>query len=178
MTRSTVVADNQLWTVSDLEPRARGRLFQALVVAQLVDGATGAPVASPIRVSADVARLRSRVAGSGFAGLVGVPTEVLPLLGSTGYPAITVTFEADGYEPRHELVTFLQQLGFPAGFADAELGVLPMRRTPTVVSVASYDLDPANRPRPLAGAAVDVSGWWATVDVLGAAPATTPRAKR
>lgn len=174
MTRSTVVADNQLWTVSDLEPRARGRLFQALVVAQLVDGTTGAPVASPIRVSADLAGMRARVAGSGFAGLVGIPTEVLPLLGSTSYPTTTVTFEADGYVTRHEPVTFTQQVGFPTGFADVELGVLPLRRTPTGVAVATYDLDPANRPRPLAGATVDVTGWWATVADLGSAPLATP----
>lgn len=174
MTRSTVVANNELWTVNDLESRARGRLFQALVVAQLVDGATGAPIASPIRVAAGVDGLRPRVAGSGFAGLVGIPTEVLPLLGATGYPPITVAFGADGYETRHEPVTFTQQVGFPAIFADAVLGALPLRRTPSVVSVASYDLDPANRPRPLAGATVDVTGWWATVGNLGSAPVTTP----
>jgi hypothetical protein len=114
------------------------------------------------------------VAGSGFAGLVGIPTEVLPLLGATGYPAFTVTFEADGYETRHEPVTFLKQVGFPGTFDDAELGQLPLRRTPTVIAVASYDLDPANRPRPLAGATVVLTGWWASVADLGSAPVTTP----
>jgi len=169
MSRSVVVADHRAWTISALEPRAREELFQAVVVAQLVDDATGAPLAGPIRISGNLAGLRARVAASGFAGLVGVPTRVLPLLDANAH-SLEVTIAADGYETRHQLVSFPAQ----SGFASAELGVLRMRRVPSVLTVSTYDLDPANRPQPLGLVPTRITGWWSTVARLGLAPTTTP----
>jgi hypothetical protein len=166
VSRSTIVADNRLWTVSSLEPRARGRLFQAVVVSQLVDDATGVPVTGTVRVTGDLDGLVPRVAGSGFAGLAGIPARVFPSLDTTAYP-LDLELVADGYETRHERVTYAAQPTFPATFAPAELGVRRMRRVPSVLTVSSYDLDAANRPQPLGGAAVRVNGWWAGVDQLG-----------
>ena len=111
MTRSTVVAGYRAYTVSDLEPRARGELFQAVVVAQLIDDCTGVPLSRSVRISGNVGGLLPRVAGSGFAGLAGVPTRVFPQLATSGY-TVDVVIEADGHETRHEQVVFAQQPGF------------------------------------------------------------------
>jgi len=172
MTRSTVVANRLLYTVSGLEPRARGQIFQAVVVAQLVDGLAGAPVEGA-RVRTTFPGLGSRTAGSGFVGLAGVPSRALPSLRTTGYD-VDVLVEADGYAPRQEVAAFLNQPGFPTSFDAADLGVLVMRRLPVVVPVSSYELDPSNRPMPLAGADVEVSGYWTSLRQLGSAAATTP----
>ena len=169
MTRSVVVADHRAWTINALEGRAREELFRAMVVAQLVDDATGAPLAGPIRISGDLDGLRPRVAGSGFAGLVGVPTRVLPLLDANAH-TVEVTIAADGYETRHETVPFPAQ----AGFTNAELGELRMRRVPSVLTVSTYDLDAANRTQRLGLVPARISGWWPTIAALGLAPTTTP----
>ena len=79
MTRSSLVANRRRYTVSGLEPRARGQIFQAVVMAQLVDGLTGAPVEGG-RVSTSFPGLRSRSASSGFVGLAGDPSRALPEL--------------------------------------------------------------------------------------------------
>ncbi len=173
MTRSTVIARDRAWTVSELEPRARGELFQAIVVGQLVDDATGSPLNGPIRVASGTDGLRQRVAGSGFAGLVGVPTRVFPQLATSGY-ALDVVIEADGYETRHEQVAFAVQAGFPTSFVNAELGILRMRRVPSLVAVGTYDLDAANRPQPLGAVTARIGGWWPSLDQLASPAVVTP----
>ncbi len=171
--RSTVVARGRPWTVSGLGPRERGRVRQAVVVAQLVDDASGGPVLGPVGIDAGGRGLEPRVAGSGFVGLVGVPVQVFPGL-ATAAGTLAVEIGARGYESRHEQVVLPAQAGFPATFTAADLGVVRMRRLATVLTVATYELDAANRPQPLPGAEVRVDGWWAGLDALGTAPATTP----
>lgn len=172
MSRSTVVANRLLYTVSPLEPRRRGQIFQAVVVAQLVDGLTGSPVTSG-RMRTAHPGLHPRTASSGFVGLAGDPSRAMPALDSTGYD-VDVLLEADGFAPRTERVSFTAQLDFPSTFAPADLGVLRMRRVPTTVRTSSYELDPSDRPVPLPGATVRVTGHWPSVDRLSAGPATTP----
>jgi hypothetical protein len=173
MTRSTVVANRRLYTVSGLEPRARGQIFQAVVMAQLVDGLTGAPVEGG-RVSTSFAGLRSRSAHSGFVGLAGDPSRALPELDTIATPYdVDVLFEADGYAARHEVASFVQQPGFPGAFTAEDFGVLAMRRAPSVLHVGTYELDATNRPVALAAAA-RVTGYWTSLEDLGSAAVTTP----
>lgn len=173
MTRTSVVANRRFYTVSGLEPRARGQIFQAVVMAQLVDGLTGAPVYGG-RVSTSFPGLRSRSASSGFVGLAGDPSRALPELRTvvTQYD-VDVVFEADGYAARHEVATFTQQPGFPGSFAAEDFGVLRMRRDPVVVRVGTYELDAMNRPVGVPATA-RVTGHWTTLEDLGSAAATTP----
>ena len=133
-------------------------LFQALVVAQLVDDATGAAVAAPIRVSADLPGLRSRVAGSGFAGLVGDPDRVLPAARVDRLPADRRwPSRPTATRPRHEPVTFTQQHRLPGELRrrGARRAAAASVRRPWCRSHATTSTL-ANRPRPLAGATVDV----------------------
>ncbi len=169
MSRSTVTVGDRAYTVSGLEPRERYEVFQAIVVAQLVDDLTGAPVTGPVQVVGDLAGLRARVGPSGFVGLVGVPSRVLPMLGGTAH-TLEVVIGARGYESRREIVSFPAQPGFTA----AELGVLRMRRTAVPVAVSTYDLDLAGRTRPLDAVVVTLGGWWARQSQLSAPPSTAP----
>jgi hypothetical protein len=170
VTRSTVVANRRLYTVSGLEPRRRGSMFQAVVAAQLVDDPTGTPVAA-VRVTTSFPGLRSRTASSGFVGLVGDPSRALPGLATRAYD-VDVVLEANGYAPRRETASFGVQPGFPTSFTPVDLGAVPMRRLPVDVRVGTYELDASNRPRPLAGATVSVTGHWRHVTDLGSGPGT------
>lgn len=173
MTRSNVVAGHRIYTVSGLEARARGQVYQAVVMAQLVDDLTGAPVQGG-RASTSFPGLRARSAASGFVGLAGDPTRALPGLRTILTPYdVDVVFESDGYAARHEVAAFAQQPGFPGSFTPKDLGVLRMRRDPTVVRIGTYELDTTNRPVGVASTA-RVTGHWRTLEDLGSAASTTP----
>ncbi len=168
MSRSVVTFADRAHTVSGLEPRDRYEVFQAIVVVQLLDDLTGAPVTGPVQVSGDLPGLRPRVGASGFVGLVGVPSRVLPMLGGNAH-TLELVIGAAGYEPRRELVPFPAQSGFTA----ADLGVRRLRRTAVSVAVSTYQTNAAGQPVPLDGATVRVAGWWARGAELAAAPRTT-----
>lgn len=170
MSRSTIVAHGRLHTINGLEPRLRGSIVQAVVVAQLRDDLTGGPVEG-VRVRSKVAGLRGRTASSGFVGLVGDPSRALPGLAGTSYD-VDLELEAPGYAPRREVVPFPAQVGFPASFEPADLGVLVLRRLPVEVRVGSYELDAANRLRPLAAATVRLERFWRHLADLGSTAAT------
>ena len=169
MSRSVVTVGDRAYTVSGLEPRDRYELFQAIVVVQLVDDLTGAPITGPVQIVGDLAGLLPRVGPGGFVGLVGVPSRVLPILAGNAH-VLEVVIGAAGYESHREQVPFPAQ----AGFAAADLGVLRLRRTAVSVAVSTYALDLSGRTAPLDAAAVTLAGWWARTDQLGGAPRTTP----
>jgi hypothetical protein len=173
MTRTTVIADRRLYTISPLERRAAGQVFQAIVVVQLVDDLTGAPLRATTRVATSFGGLRQRSAADGFAGLVGTPSRALPALDTEAYK-IDLAIAAEGYATRHETAAFAIQAGFPDSFEAAELGVLLMRRTPIVIEVGTYEYDPTDRPLPLPAADVTISGHWRSVDGLGDPASTNP----
>ncbi|GAF48255.1 hypothetical protein [Rhodococcus wratislaviensis] len=173
MSRTSVVANRRLYTINDLEPRAAGDVFQAIVIAQLVDGLTGTAVRGPIRVHTDVDGFRAGASADGYAGLLGTPSRVFPFLATLPYEVVLTLF-ANGYAPRRERVPFPVQASFPLGFIAADLGQLTLHRAPVALTISTYEFDPSNRPVPLPGAAVRISGSWASVDRLGQ-PAATVR---
>lgn len=170
MTRAQVVANRRAYTASGLETRAAGDVFQALVIARLVDDLTGAPVTARVMVATDAVGLRPRTAADGYAGLVGVPSRVFTPLAAP--PPLAVTFGAEGYAPRREDVTFVLPPGFPRTFPARDLGDLVLRRDAVVIEVRAFELDAQERPIPLGLAPVAVTGHWRTVAALAGAPAT------
>ncbi len=171
MTRSTVVTNHVRYTVSGLEPRARGAIVQALVSAQVVDALTGASIESA-SIRTQVRGLRARTASGGFVGLVGDPGRVLPALATTAYD-VEVAIGAEGYLEREETVAFAVQPGFPATFDAARLGVRALHPSPVALRVGSYELDSSNRVVPLGAADVSVTGHWRSVADLPDPAATT-----
>lgn len=173
MTRASITADGRPWTVAGLSPKLRGHVFQAVVIAQVVDSASRARVAGPIRVATPTAGLRARIADSGFVGLAGVPSRVFPDLAATAHE-VELTISAPGYLARTRRVTIPAQAGFPGQFLGRDLGALELHREPVTLQVATYELDPSDRPQGLSGATVRVVRSWERLDGLGAAGATAP----
>lgn len=176
MTRTTVTTAGTSYQVSTLEPRPRGTIFQAVVIARLVDRLTGAPVTTPTRIGTDTEGLRGRGTADGFVGLVATPTTALPALATQPYDVL-LRVDAQGFAPRTETVTVPVQPAFPSAFKAVDLGPLELLRSPTVVEVRaySYGLDPL--PDPVPGATIAVTGHWALVADLDQPPDTsTPQA--
>ncbi len=172
MTRTTVHANDRLYAINTLEPRTPGDVFQAVLVARLVDGVTGAAVTRQ-RAVTTYDGLRARSASDGYVGLVGTPSRALPGLAGQPVP-VEVAFEAPGFATRRETVQLAAQPTFPTTFLAHDLGVLAMHRTPTQIEASAYELDPMSRPQPLAAADVTVSGWWPGIDQLDSTAATGP----
>lgn len=172
MTRTTVVANDRFYAINTLEPRSQGDVFQAVLVARLVDGVTGAAVTRQ-RAVTTYEGLRARSASDGYVGLLGTPSRALPALAGQPY-VVEIGFEAPGFATRRETVHLAAQPAFPATFLAHDLGVLVMHRAPAQIEASAYELDPMSRLRPLAGADVTVSGWWAGIDQLGSAADTDP----
>jgi hypothetical protein len=104
--------------------------------------------------------LTPRVAAGGRMGLVGNPARLFPGL-NAAFVQLDYTLAAPGYLSRSRL----KQLGpigtFPATFAPADDGVIPLHRTPIVLRGRVAQLG-ALDPTPLAGASVSLAGVWST----------------
>jgi hypothetical protein len=169
--RATVSVGGRPRTANFLEPRPRGRLYQAVVIGQLVDELTGEPVLAPIRVTSDLTGARPRSAADGVVGLAGVPVRLFPLLATQPY-AVVVRVEASGYQPLVERVTFGPQPAFPAAFTCADLGALAATPSPVVISGQTSELGPMGEVVPLGGVDVQVTRLWRRSADLGGVPAT------
>jgi hypothetical protein len=172
MARATVTDADLSYTTNFDDPRARGDLFQSILIAQLVDELTTDPVRTQPRVSSSVDGVLPKYARDGVAGLVGVPTRVFPRLDAQQYP-VDVSFAVEGYvplavEPTPNLVA---QPTFPAVFDGLDLGALSLRRQPIAVTARTVQLNSQNRPVALPLAVASITGIWrAAKDVLSTAP--------
>lgn len=162
MARTTVLHDQVSTVVNFDDPRRKGDMYQSLVMAQLVDELNGEPIDRPIRITHDVPHAAPKSMAFGVCGLVGVPRQCFPNLAGQPYTA-TFSFDVLGFEPVESEHTFALDPSFPDTFADANLLQVGLRRTPTVVSGRTVQLDVQNRSQPVAGATVDVSGIWRSV---------------
>jgi hypothetical protein len=169
--RATIAAGGRAYTVSFDDPRRRGDLYQSVVIAQLIDELTEEPVRGGVRVTTDLRGARPKAARDGVGGVAGVPSRLFPELDSQPYE-LDLRFEVDGFVPLVQSdLPVPQQPGFPDGFADVDLGLLALRRLPVVVSVRTMRLDGQNRPVPLPGATVEISGIWRRMEDLSGASA-------
>lgn len=162
MARTLVVHDGTSTVVNFDDPRRKGDVFQSLVMAQLVDELTAEPIDRPIQIEHDVPHARPKSAAFGVCGVVGVPRQSFPNLAVQPY-AIALRFEVAGYEPVDIGHTFAADPSFPDTFADANLLQIGLRRTPIVLTGRTVALDAQNRPQPVPGTQVRVTGIWRTV---------------
>jgi hypothetical protein len=170
MTHSTIVANGLPYVVNVDEPRPTGYVFQAVVVAQLVDALTGTPVRAPYALTTQQPAFTSLAAPDGFVGLGAVPTRVFPALAAAA--TVPVTISAAGYGDRREIADVPAQLNYPDVFAPADLGTLPMLRRPVALDVTTYGYSGAGVLGRLGGAVVRLSGAWASVDKIAQAADT------
>ena len=163
MARSTVAHESRIYTVNTLERQARGRIYQSIVIAQLLDEITNEPLSVAVRVTTTLDQVRTKSAADGVAGVAGIPVKVFPELTALAYD-FEVTFEATGYVPWTAEVTIPIQANFPDEFDSADLGQIGMRRTPISLSGTAVTLDGQNQHVPVDGANVSLSGIWRRVE--------------
>ena len=170
MSRVTVTDAGRVYTVNVDDARAGGDVYQAVVIAQLVDELTSEPVRARARISSTVPA-RPKYAQDGVVGLAGVPRRLFPRLATQPYP-VDVAFDVDGFLPLQvEPVPGLPMQSFLAQFAGIDLGPQALRRRPIALTVRTVELNLQNRPVALPNAVARISGIWrATRDVLSTAP--------
>jgi hypothetical protein len=177
MPRQTVLLEGQSRIVNFDDPRRRGDIFQSLVMGQLVDELTDAPIKSAFSVSCDLAGARTKAAEDGVGGAVGIPTKLLPKLKTKVYD-FNIGFQSNGFLPVTASVHFGTQAGFADQFVAKDLGKVLARRSPVALRGRTVRLDVNNRPVGVSGAAVEVTGVWrlvADVDLV-AGPIVSPMA--
>jgi hypothetical protein len=173
--RISVTDGSRAYTVNIDDPRARGDLFQAIVIAQLVDELTGEPVREHPQVSSRVRGMLPRFAADGIAGLAGVPTRLLPKLRTQPY-SLDVTFTVDGFLPLtvDPEPSLGPQGAYPTQFDPIDLHELKMRRRPVVLIVRTVELDAQNHPQALPLAVASISGIWRTAQDVVSTVAPAP----
>ena len=170
MARSTVDDRSRRYVANFLAERPRGHMYQAIVLAQLVDELTAQPVRVAVEVKTDLDAARTKVGRDGIAGIVGVPSRLFPRLDTQPYP-ITVEFRAAVYLARRVSITVPQQPTFPATFDGIDLTPLEMHRRPVVLTVRAMELDPQGHEVASVGATVAVTGIWRTLADLASSVA-------
>jgi hypothetical protein len=170
VTRTTIAAASRAYEVAlDDEPRRADR-FQSVVLARLVDELNDRPIRGAVRVTTELRGATPKAATGGIGGVAGTPTRLFPGLDAQPY-ALDVRFEAAGFVPLVlSDVPVPQQPGFPGEFADVDLGEVALHRRPVVLIVRTLELDAQQRPVPLPGATVGVTGIWRRVGDLAGAP--------
>ncbi len=162
MARTTVLHGSVVDVVNVDDPRVRGDLRQAIAIGQLIDELTGAPVRADVGVTTDLAESATQTAIDGVAGLVGVPSRLVPKLATQPYP-IELRFTVGGFVPLTVRTDLGPQPGFPATFTAADLGRPALRRLPVELEVRSLELDAQDDPVPVAGGQVEITGLWRLV---------------
>jgi hypothetical protein len=171
--RVTVVDTGIEHVINLLGPRAAGQVRQAIVVLRAVDELTGNAVRAPVVVTSANPALRGGWADGGVAGLVGVPAQAMPELGSQAYP-VDVTVTVTGFVPWAGTVNFAAQPGFPGTFTGIDLGTVELRRRPVSLEITALSLDAQNRPQVLPGADVRITRVWRHVADIGGAGVAAP----
>ncbi|MDT4937976.1 MAG: hypothetical protein QOG80_1647 [Pseudonocardiales bacterium] len=159
--------------VNLLGARAAGQVRQAIVLLQAVDELTGHPVSTPVRVTSTNPAVSGGWANGGVAGLVGVPAQAMPALGSQPY-SIDLTVTVDGFVPWTMTVDFATQAGFPETFTGTDLGAVELRRRPVALEITALRLDLSNRLQTLPGADIRIGQVWRHVADIGGAGVAAP----
>jgi hypothetical protein len=173
MSRATLVDQGLIYTVNVDDPRNRGRIFQSLALAQLMDDISEQPIQATVQVTTDLKAATARTATNGIAGLVGIPLRVFPRLDAFAAD-YHIEFAVEGFTPFREPVHVPIQPSFPTTFSDSDLGPIVMRRTPFALKGRTSALDPTNRPVACPGAQVALTGLWRhtdDVDIAAGPPA-------
>ena len=161
MLRRTVHANNRMYLFSPDDPPALGARLWGLVKLQVVDELSGEPPTSLATVTALEPNLSSRFTADGIGGLVGIPQQVFPDLGTTNR-SVHLTVNAEGYLPLDATVNFPTDPTFPVTFSPPPLRTLALHRQPTVITGRTVRNNGGTAPDAVDGARVTVTGIWRT----------------
>jgi hypothetical protein len=161
MALSIYSANGITYTVAPDDDLPAGSLPQAVISFLLADELTGLPPTGDIQIDSTFSGLTPRTGVGGIAGLAGIPTRVLSMLGSQDCD-VPVRISAADYLDVSLVVTIPQTHGFPDAFKAPPMQTISLHRRPTTllgraVISSSSGIDPA------AGATVSLIGLWRTV---------------
>ena len=161
MLRRTVHANNRMYVFSPDDQPTLGARIWGMVRLQVLDELSGEPPTSIATVTALEPKLASRFTSDGIGGLVGIPLQVFPDLGTTNR-SVHLTVSADGYLPLDDTVDFLTDPTFPVTFTPPALRTLSLHRQPTVITGRTVRNNGGTETEAVDGARVTVTGIWRT----------------
>jgi len=161
MALATYSANGITYTVALDDDLPAGSLPQAIITVLLADELTALPPQGDIQIDSTVAGLTPRTGLGGLAGLAGIPTRSLPLLGLTDYH-VPVQIRAAGYLDVGIVVTILKTIGFPGVFSPPALVTILLHRQPVTLYGRAVVSSSAGIT-PAAGATVSMTGLWRTL---------------
>lgn len=160
MLHRIVQAKERTYLFSPDDSPPLGARVWALVKLRVIDELNGEPPDNVVTIQAKEKSLISRVTSDGLAGLVGIPQQVFPSLGTTNY-SVHLTVSADGYLPLDAEVDFPADPNFPATFTPPPLRNLALHREPTVIAGRTVRVN-GSATTAVTGATVSMSGIWRT----------------
>jgi hypothetical protein len=161
MALATYSANGITYTVALDDDLPAGSLPRAVITVLLMDELTGIAPTGDIQIDSTFAGLTPRTELGGLAGLAGIPTRALPLLGLTTYH-VPVQIRAAGYLDVSIIVTILQTPGFPGVFNAPPMQTISLHRRPTTLYGRAV-VSSSSGITPVGGATVSMTGLWRTI---------------
>ncbi len=174
MPRLIIATEKRVYRVSPDDPIPPAALLRALMVGQIVDELTAAPLQAQLHpeVSVDQPGYFTQMKTDGLFCVGGIALQCLSLLAMQPYP-VHLTVRAPGYIPFGLSREIPQTLLFPQQLPPLlELGQVPLHREPVVIGGRVMEDSPASAP--VAGATVRVTGIWPALPPPNADPPADP----
>jgi len=159
MSRRVVQVENRNITFATDDPISLVDRIQAMLKLLIKDELTAAPPDSVVTLAVREKGYSARVADNGLAGIVAIPSHVVPGLGSQDY-FVNLTIKARNYITRQLTQKIPQDVTFPPHFA-AQAVNLELHREPVTILGRTVRLD-GGATVPLAGTQISITGIWRT----------------
>ncbi len=171
MSRRVIQVLNRSIVFAADDPLPLVNRIQAMVKLRVRDELTGAPPDNQINLTVLEQGYTPRVADGGLAGLVGVPTQVVPALNGKDY-FVNLTITARNYLTRHHNQRIPQDLNFPTGFVPKEVEI-ELHREPVAIFGRALGVI-SGQTQPLTGAQITITGIWRTAPPANVSVAPDP----
>lgn len=171
MNRRVETSCTQAWDFCSEGVPSEADRMRVVVSARLLDEMSGDPIAVSVSLSTTSSPgLHPRICSGGLVGLVGRPARLFPTLSVDAIPlAMRVT--APGYVPMELEGTLGPLPGFPEQFFPLELGDVSLHRAAVGLSGRTLRRNGLS-PMVVAGATVELAGYWASFPPANVNPAT------
>jgi hypothetical protein len=174
MPRLIIATEKRIYRVSPDDPIPPAALLRALIVGQIIDELTAAPLQAQLlpEVSVDEPGYFTQIKTDGLFCVGGIGFNCFSLLAMQPYP-VHLTVRAPGYIPIELSLEIPQTPLFPQQLPPLmELGQVPLHREPVLIAGRVIKDSPA--PAPVAGATVRVTGIWPALPPPNTDPPADP----
>jgi hypothetical protein len=174
MPRLVITTEKRVYRVSPDDPAPPAALLRALMVGQIVDELTAAPLPAQLHpeVSVDEPGYFTQIKTDGLFCIGGIALNCFSLLAMQPY-RVHLTVRASGYIPLGLSREIPQTPLFPSQLPPfVELGQVPLHREPVLIAGRVMDDSPASVP--VAGATVRLTGIWPALPPPNTDPPADP----